>query len=44
MNKDIKKGLVPKLRFSEFEDFGEWEEKTVGQIVLVQRDLDLALL
>jgi len=32
MNKDIKKGLVPKLRFSEFEDFGEWEEKTVGQI------------
>ena len=30
MNKEIKKGLVPVLRFSEFKDSGEWEEKTLG--------------
>ena len=25
-------GLVPKLRFPEFKDIGEWEEKTFGTI------------
>lgn len=32
MNKEIKKGLVPKLRFSEFLNAGEWNEKPLGKI------------
>ena len=30
--KKIKQGLVPKLRFREFEKDGEWEEKKLGEI------------
>ena len=32
MNKDIKKGLVPELRFPEFMDSGEWEVKKLKEI------------
>jgi type I restriction enzyme S subunit len=31
-NKAEKRGLVPKLRFPEFRDAGEWEEKTLSEI------------
>lgn len=31
-NKVEKRGLIPKLRFPEFREAGEWEEKTIGQI------------
>lgn len=30
MNKNMKKMLVPKVRFPEFRDAGEWEESTLG--------------
>ena len=32
MNKEIKKGLVPVLRFPEFKDSGEWEKKALNQV------------
>ena len=32
MNKEVKKGLVPKLRFSKFLNAGEWNEKPLGKI------------
>jgi len=32
MSKQVNKGCVPVLRFSEFREEGEWKEKTVGQI------------
>jgi type I restriction enzyme S subunit len=32
MSKQTKKTLVPELRFPEFRDAGEWEEKTIGHI------------
>jgi type I restriction enzyme S subunit len=32
MSKHEKKGLVPKLRFPEFWDAGEWEEKPLGKV------------
>ncbi len=33
MDKDNQKTLVPKLRFPEFQDAGEWEETRLGNIV-----------
>ena len=33
MDKDNQKTLVPKLRFPEFRDAEEWEEKALGNIV-----------
>jgi type I restriction enzyme, S subunit len=32
MSEQTKKALMPKLRFPEFQDAGEWNEKTIGQI------------
>lgn len=32
-----KRGLIPKLRFPEFRDAGEWEEKQVGEVFKVTR-------
>lgn len=32
MNKRVKTALVPKLRFPEFKNSGEWEEKKLGEI------------
>lgn len=32
MSKHMKKGLVPKLRFPEFRNAGEWEEKKLGEV------------
>ncbi|RNI32825.1 restriction endonuclease subunit S [Hanamia caeni] len=32
MSKEIKSKIVPKLRFSEFKDDGEWDEKTLAEI------------
>ena len=33
--KDGKKGLVPRLRFPEFRDAGEWEEKLLREVITV---------
>jgi type I restriction enzyme S subunit len=33
MSKQAKKALVPKLRFPEFRDAGEWELKELGDLV-----------
>ena len=37
MSKENKKGLVPKLRFPEFRDAGEWEEKKLGDLSKILR-------
>ena len=37
MSKKAKKALVPKLRFSEFRDAGEWEEKKLGKLSNILR-------
>ena len=35
MSKAVKKGLEPRLRFPEFEDFGVWEETTLDEVAKV---------
>ena len=34
VDKAIAQGIVPKLRFPEFRDAGEWEEKELGQVLV----------
>jgi type I restriction enzyme S subunit len=41
MSEPTKKGLVPVLRFPEFRDSGEWEEKPLEDVAPLQRGFDL---
>jgi len=34
MSKQVKKTLVPKLRFPEFRDAGEWKKKSLGEVFI----------
>ncbi len=40
MSEDVKKGLVPKLRFPEFLEAGVWEEKTLSSLLDYQQPTD----
>jgi type I restriction enzyme, S subunit len=40
-NKVGERGLVPKLRFPEFREVGEWEEKRLEDVAPLQRGFDL---
>ena len=37
MSEQVKKPLVPKLRFPEFHDAGEWVEKPLGKLSTILR-------
>ena len=41
MSNETKNKIVPKLRFAEFKDSGEWEEKTMEEVAPLQRGFDL---
>lgn len=42
MSKKNKKPLVPKLRFTEFRDYGEWKERPISDLLIeVNRPMDM---